>query len=299
MAEKNLGGTKEQFLENMTEIVEEIDTLEEDSREIAKLQQKVKGAAIQNERDKEKLTQLREAHVQTGIEIKDALKKELDLLRQQELMAEQSGTDILDENNELYIMRAKIMENYKKFLDSWDSFHRNQVSYLEDIRNKLTARFKVVKEDATEDEVKTLLDPTKENHINIMLNDPNMRPSEAKDLKYRVTEMNQLEKFIGETHNLKTLLEGLLTNQPEAKEPDIEKQEPRKESWFLIKFLEQYGIKVSKRTVVITFGLLFTFLVVIIIASSVSSGEPTKPVIATTTEDPYKEPSIEPAPPST
>ena len=183
MVEKNLGRTKEQFFENMTEIAEDIDTLEEDSREIAKLQQKVKGAAIQNERDKEKLTQLREAHVQTGIEIKNALKKELDLLRQQELMAEQSGTDILDENNDLYIMRAKIMETYKKFLDSWDSFHRSQVSYLEDIRNKLTARFKVVKEDATEDEVKTLLDPTKENHINVILNDPNMRPSEAKDLK--------------------------------------------------------------------------------------------------------------------
>ena len=71
--------------------------------------------------------------------------------------------------------------------------------------------------DRTKDEIEILLDPTKESHTNIILNDTNMRPAEATDLKSRICELNQLENFIGKTHNLKTHLDGLLTNQTETK----------------------------------------------------------------------------------
>ena len=213
-------------------------------------------------------------------------------------MAERSKTDLLDENHEIYIKRSKIMENYKKFVDVWNGFHRSQLAFLEDIRNKLTSRFKVVKENATEDEIEILLDPTKESHTNVILNDTNMRPAEATDLKSRICELNQLENFIGKTHNLKTHLEGLLTNQTEMKEPEIERSEDLKESCFIIKYLSNYGIIIDKRTAIVTLGVVFLLILVIIIASSMSSTETGSPDSTSEPVISFTEPTIDPAPSS-
>jgi len=173
MTESNQSRTIDEFKDNMADIEDAIHSLEEDLKEIATLQLKLKGAASQNERDKDSLAQKREAHVQSGIIIKDDLKKEMDLLRQEELLSQRSGEDILDPENDIYIKRMKIMKNYENFCVSWDNFHRSQFKYLDDIKSKLTTRYKVVKENATEDEIETLLDPAKENYINSMLNDTN------------------------------------------------------------------------------------------------------------------------------
>jgi len=298
MAERKFSPAFDIFLENMHEIEEDIHTLEDNSIAISRLQQKVKGAATQNERDKENLVSLREAQVQSGTTIKDELKKELDLLRQEELVAERSKTDILDENNEIYIKRAKIMENYKRLVDSWDGFHRSQLAYLDDIRNKLTSRFKVVKENATQDEIEILLDSTKENHTNILLNDTNMRPAEATDLKSRICELNQLENFIGKTHNLKTHLEGLLTIQTETRERERESSEDLKESCFIIKYLSNYGITIDKRTAIITLGVVCLLILVIIISSSISSTETGPDDFTSEPKITFTEPTIDPAPSS-
>ena len=300
MAEGKFSAAFDNFLENMHEIAEDISTLEENSKAISRLQQKVKGAATQNESDKDNLLQLREDQVQSGTRIKDELKKELDLLRQEELVAERSEADLLDEDNEIYIKRAKLMENYKRFIDSWDVFHRSQLAYLEDIRNKLTSRFKVVKENATEDEIEILLDPTKENHTNIILNETNMRPAEATDLKSRIYELNQLENFIGKTHNLKTHLEGLLTNQTGTKEPEEKTSADLKESCFIIKYLSNYGITIDRRTTTVSLGVLFVLILVIIIASSISSTEKPLGTVDPTSEPiiTFTEPTIDPAPSS-
>ena len=75
MAEKTCSPAFDNFLENMHEIEEDIHTLEENSTVISRLQQKVKGAATQNEKDKETLVQLREDQVQSGTKIKDELKR--------------------------------------------------------------------------------------------------------------------------------------------------------------------------------------------------------------------------------
>ena len=303
MTESNQSRTIDEFKDKMADIEDAIHSLDEDFNEIVALQKRLKGAASQNERDKDNLAKKREAHVQSGIIIKDDLKKEMDLLRQEELEAQRSGEDILDPENDIYIKRMNIMKNYENFRVSWDKFHRNQFSYLDDIRSKLTTRYKVVKENATEDEIETLLDPAKENYINSMLNDTNMKPSDAKDLKVRHNEVIELESFIARTHNLKTHLEDMLTNHPDSKEPDIERQgkENRKRSCFLMKFLDRYGITTDKRIVFSSFGLLILFLLVIIIASSMpSKNPPTTTTSTTTTPDPFTVPSIsiDPPPPS-
>ena len=303
MTESNQSRTIDEFKDKMADIEDAIHSLDEDFKEIDALQRRVKGSASQNERDKDNLVQKREAHMQSGIIIKDDLKKEMDLLRQEELQAQRSGEDILDPDNDIYIKRMNIMKNYENFRVSWDNFHRNQFSYLDDIRSKLTTRYKVVKENATEDEIETLLDPAKEHYINSMLNDTNMKPSDAKDIKVRHAEAIALESFIARTHNLKTHLEEMLTNHPGSKEPDIERQgeENRKRSCFLIKFLDRYGITTDRKIVFASFGLLILFLLVIIIASSMPSKDPpTTTTSATTTLDPFTVPSIsiDPPPPS-
>jgi len=304
MAESNQRRTINDFKDKMADIEDAIHSLEEDFNEIVTLQLRVKGAASQNKRDKDNLAQKREAHVQSGIIIKDELKREMDLLRQEELLAQHSGEDILDPDNDIYIKRMNIMKNYENFRVSWDNFYRSQFNYLDDIRSKLTTRYKVVKENATEDEIETLLDPAKENYINSMLNDTDMKPSDAKDIKVRHSEVIELESFIARTHNLKTHLEDMLTNHPDSKEPDIEKQgkENHKRSCFLIKFLDRYGITTDRRIVFASFGLLILFLLVIIIASSMPSKDPPAATASTTTTtpDPFTVPSIsiDPPPPS-
>ena len=302
MANKDLHRTFSDFNNKMTEIEDNIHSLDEDFKEIVQLQQKVNKQVIQNERDKERLEELREAHVELGTSIKDDLKKELALLRQEEQVAECSGADLLDENNEIRKKHNTIMENYNKLHDSWKKFHGSQLIYRDEIKSKLTSRFKVVKENATEDEIETLLDPTKDNYAMNMLNDTNMKPKDAKELKIRFLELSKLESFIGKTHHLVAQINGLWIDESDSKELDVERQEEikddQKHSWFSTKFLNRYGISTDRRIVFASFGLLFIFLLVIIVASSIPSTE--TPVTATppTTVDPLTPPSINPPPPS-
>ena len=202
------------FMEVVQDVEDTVNFMEEKNKEIDRLQQRLKFGVNQQQNTKDKITlnQLRESHVKLGNEIKTALKKETDKLNIEEETAEREKVVLLDENNETYIKRTILMKQYKRFLDLWTAFHRQQVDYRDSIKNLLKTRYKVINENATDEEIENLASPTKGIDANSVTN---FKPQqeEAMELQNRCSELNQLESFIGVTHNLLSELHDLMSEQ--------------------------------------------------------------------------------------
>jgi len=283
------------FLGRMQDVAEKIHLMGETNKDANRLQQKIRSAASQQhiEKDKERLDDLQESHLAAGEELKTCLKEELDILNNEERLAERENAVLLDEKNETYVKRKHLLEHYHRFHSLWKSFHTQQTDYRDIMKDLLKRRYKVVNENATDDDIEKLLDTTKDDRsIASVLKDCSLKKEEVDEIEYRCSELKELETFIGKTHNFYSELDELLTVQEGKKleDPDTTVWTQYDLTKYQKFFLER------KRTIIIVSGAFIASLFLIILISSVSSGSdlPT----TTTTPTVETEPTIEPFEPT-
>ena len=109
------------FLGRMQDVAEKIHLMEETNKDVNRLQQKIRSAASQQhiEKDKERLDELQESHLAAGQELKTCLKEELDILNNEERLAERENAVLLDEKNETYVKRKHLLEFCVGLLATW------------------------------------------------------------------------------------------------------------------------------------------------------------------------------------
>ena len=283
------------FLGRMQDVAEKIHLMGETNKDANRLQQKIRSAASQQhiEKEKERLDELQESHLAAGQELKTCLKEELDILNNEERLAERENAVLLDEKNETYVKRKHLLDYYHRFHSLWKSFHTQQTEYRDVMKDLLKRRYKVVNENATDDDIERLLDTTKDDHsIASILKDCSLKKEEIDEIEYRCSELKELETFIGKTHNFYSELDELLTVQEGKKleDPDTTVWTQYDLTKYQKFFLER------KRTIIIVSGAFIASLFLIILISSVSSGSdlPT----TTTTPTVETEPTIEPFEPT-
>ena len=283
------------FLGRMQDVAEKIHLMGETNKDANRLQQKIRSAASQQhiEKEKERLDELQESHLAAGQELKTCLKEELDILNNEERLAERENAVLLDEKNETYVKRKHLLEHYHRFHSLWKSFHTQQTDYRDIMKDLLKRRYKVVNENATDDDIEKLLDTTKDDRsIASVLKDCSLKKEEVDEIEYRCSELKELETFIGKTHNFYSELDELLTVQEGKKleDPDTTVWTQYDLTKYQKFFLER------KRTMIIVSGAFVASLFLIILISSVSSGSdlPT----TTTTPTVETEPTIEPFEPT-
>ena len=283
------------FLGRMQDVAEKIHLMGETNKDANRLQQKIRSAASQQhiEKEKERLDELQESHLAAGQELKTCLKEELDILNNEERLAERENAVLLDEKNETYVKRKHLLEHYHRFHSLWKSFHTQQTDYRDIMKDLLKRRYKVVNENATDDDIEKLLDTTKDDRsIASVLKDCSLKKEEVDEIEYRCSELKELETFIGKTHNFYSELDELLTVQEGKKleDPDTTVWTQYDLTKYQKFFLER------KRTIIIVSGAFIASLFLIILISSVSSGSdlPT----TTTTPTVETEPTIEPFEPT-
>ena len=291
---QNMSEALAKFSERMQDVIENINSIEEKNKEIQRLQQRVKCGANQKQNSKDKITlnQLRELHLKAGNEVHKVLKEEQDKLNVEELVADREQRELLDEHNETYIKRKQIMDHYKRFLDLWSTFHRQQVEYRDSMKTLLKTRYKVINENATDEDVENLLDPSKEIYTNSILQDSKRKKSEAIELQNRWSELKQLETFIGETHNLLMHLEELMSDEEERNSEQSIVDETR--------HTDSFWRKTGPYIIILCFIVVTVTLMILSVAGVFSPSPPTKqtttakttPVIETTTFK-FIEPDIE------
>ena len=297
--EENRGKSESlrKFTDSMHDIEENIHLMEEKNKDIARMQQKVKCGANQQQTDKDKktLNEMRESHVAAGKELKEDLKRLLDQLNNEEVSAQREQISLLDENNETYIKRAKLMENYKRFLDMWTTFHRQQIDYRDSMKVLLKTRYKVINENASDEDIEELLDTTKDKHTKYIKNDSAMKKEEAEEIKNRCAELKQLETFIGDSHNLLVHLESLLTSQGEVEETNESSEtcQERVKRVFDTKNCNFFYLG-KKKTYCIIGGVLLVFLIILIAAVGSSGSEKPFPTPRPPIPIPFTEPTIAP-----
>ena len=283
------------FLGRMQDVAEKIHLMEETNKDVNRLQQKIRSAASQQhiEKDKERLDELQESHLAAGQELKTCLKEELDILNNEERLAERENAVLLDEKNETYVKRKHLLEQYHRFHSLWKSFHTQQTDYRDIMKDLLKRRYKVVNENATDDDIEKLLDTTKDDRsIASVLKDCSLKKEEVDEIEYRCSELKELETFIGKTHNFYSELDELLLVQEGKQLEDADTT-----AWTQYDFTKyQTFFSERKRTIIIISGVFIVSLFLIILISSVSS----VPDLPTTTTTPTveTEPTIEPFEPT-
>ena len=284
------------FLGRIQDVAEKIHSMEETNKDVKRLQQKIRSAASQQqiEKDKERLDELQESHLAAGEELKVFLKEELENLNDEERLAERENAVLLDPQNETYVKRKHLLEQYQRLHSLWKSFHTQQTEYRDILKDLLKRRYKVVNENATDDDIERLLDTTKDDHtIASILKDCSLKKEEVDEIEYRCSELKELETFIGKTHNFYTELDDLLTVHQGNK---LEVTDPR--TWPQYDFTKcQTFFSERKRTMIIISGVLVASLFLIILISSVSS-DPDPPTTTTITPTVESEPTIEPFEPT-
>ena len=283
------------FLGRMQDVAEKIHLMGETNKDANRLQQKIRSAASQQhiEKEKERLDELQESHLAAGQELKTCLKEELDILNNEERLAERENAVLLDEKNETYVKRKHLLEHYHRFHSLWKSFHTQQTDYRDIMKDLLKRRYKVVNENATDDDIEKLLDTTKDDRsIASVLKDCSLKKEEVDEIEYRCSELKELETFIGKTHNFYSELDELLTVQEGKKleDPDTTAWTQYDLTKYQKFFLER------KRTMIIVSGAFVASLFLIILISSLTSGPDPPTTTIAPTEGP--EPTIEPFEPT-
>ena len=284
------------FLGLMQDVSEKIHSMEETNKNVNRLQQKIRSAASkkQIEKDKERLDELQESHLSEGEELKNFLKDEFKSLNNEERLAERENAVLLDPQNETYVKRKHLLEHYQRFHSLWKSFHTQQTEYRDIMKDLLKRRYKVVNENATDDDIEILLDTTKDDHsIASILNDCSLKKEEVDEIEYRCSELKELETFIGKTHNFYSELDELLTVQGGKNLEDADTTAGTQ--YDFTKY--QTFFSERKRTIIIVSGAIVATLFLIILISSVSSGpDPYETTTITPTVE--TEPTIEPFEPT-
>merc|ERR1712076_270438 len=121
------------------------------------------------------------------------------------------------------------------------------------MKDLLKRRYKVVNENATDDDIEKLLDTTKDDHsIASILKDCSLKKEEVDEIEYRCSELKELETFVGKTHNFYSALDELLTVHEGKKLEDADTT-----AWTQYGFTKYHKFFLErKRTIMIVSGAL-------------------------------------------
>ena len=130
---KNLSASTDEFFKTFENVIDDIDKIENNNKEIRKLQVKVLGGINQQQvdQDRTKLDDLVAQNKKFGVRIRNALKKEQDRLdtKAENWEKDDGKKKSARENHEMRLRRTQIAAQSRRFFDLWTDYNTQQVSY--------------------------------------------------------------------------------------------------------------------------------------------------------------------------
>jgi len=218
---RDLSASTEEFFSTFENVIDDIDKIESNNKEIRRLQVQVLGgtAQVQVEENRAKLDDKVAENKKYGVRIRNALKKEQDRLDDKAIEAskEDGSKKSAKENHELRLRRTQIAAQSRRFYDLWTEYNNQQVDYRDRSKDLLKRRCRIVNADISEDEIETMLDEGKTQMFNAsILDDTTKAREQLNELKDRHNEFIKIENSIREVYELFLELQALMEQQGET-----------------------------------------------------------------------------------
>ena len=128
---KNLSASTDEFFKTFENVIDDIDKIESNNKEIRRLQVQVLGGTAQQqvEENRAKLDDKVAENKKYGVRIRNALKKEQDRLDDKAIEASKDDgkKKSAKENHELRLRRTQIAAQSRRFYDLWTEYNNQQV----------------------------------------------------------------------------------------------------------------------------------------------------------------------------
>jgi len=215
---RNLSASTDEFFKSFEDVIDDIDKIESNNKEIRRLQVQVLGGTAQQqvEENRAKLDDKVAENKKYGVRIRNALKRAQDRLDDKAIEAsKEDGTKkSAKENHELRLRRTQIAAQSRRFYDLWTEYNNQQVDYRDRSKDLLKRRCRIVNADISEDEIETMLDEGKTQMFNAsILEDTTKAREQLNELKDRRDDLIKLEIAIGEIHDLFLEMAALVAQQ--------------------------------------------------------------------------------------
>ena len=132
--DKNMSTSCDEFFKAFEEVIDNIDTIENNNKKIRKLQIQVLSGTNQQQVDKDRaaLDDLIESNKKFGVRVRNALKKEQDRLDDKALAAQKAGDGkrTAKEEHEMRLRRTQIAAHSRRFFDLWAEYNSQQVQSI-------------------------------------------------------------------------------------------------------------------------------------------------------------------------
>ena len=130
---KKLSASTDEFFKTFENVIDDIDKIESNNKDIRKLQVKVLSGTNQQqvEKDRTSLDEKVAENKRYGVRIRNALKKEQDRLDDKSIAAakEDGQKKSAKENHEMRLRRTQIAAQSRRFYDLWTEYNNQQVIY--------------------------------------------------------------------------------------------------------------------------------------------------------------------------
>lgn len=305
---KNLSASTDEFFEAFENVIDDIDKIESNNKDIRKLQVKVLSGTNQQqvEKDRTSLDEKVAENKRYGVRIRNALKKAQDRLDDKSIEAakEDGQKKSAKENHEMRLRRTQIAAQSRRFYDLWTEYNNQQVDYRDRSKELLKRRCRIVNENISEEEIETMLDEGKTQMFNAsILEDTTKAREQLNELKDRHDEFIKLERSIREVHEMFIELGALVTQQGELINNiayNVEQAEEKVEKGRKNLSDAEKHQRSARRKKAICFTILFVLAIILLLvvlgefgAFSASDSEPEPPNQKTTpTDDSIIETSI-------
>jgi len=278
---RNLSASTDEFFKSFEDVIDDIDKIESNNKEIRRLQVQVLGGTAQQqvEENRAKLDDKVAENKKYGVRIRNALKRAQDRLDDKAIEAsKEDGTKkSAKENHELRLRRTQIAAQSRRFYDLWTEYNNQQVDYRDRSKDLLKRRCRIVNADISEDEIETMLDEGKTQMFNAsILEDTTKAREQLNELKDRHNEFLKLENSIREVYELFMELSQMVEQQGESinriealVEDAGERVHSGKEE---IVQAHVYQTKARKKKFIIAVILIVIIVLVIVIATSSLQG---------------------------
>ena len=128
---RNLSASTDEFFKSFEDVIDDIDKIESNNKEIRRLQVQVLGGTAQQqvEENRAKLDDKVAENKKYGVRIRNALKRAQDRLDDKAIEAsKEDGTKkSAKENHELRLRRTQIAAQSRRFYDLWTEYNNQQV----------------------------------------------------------------------------------------------------------------------------------------------------------------------------
>ena len=300
---RDMNSSTEEFFATFENVIDDIDKIENNNKEIGKLQVIVWGGANQRQvqQNKEKLDDRVAQNKTLGVRIRNSLKKEQTRIDEKAKRSEKDEGKKISarEDHEIRLRRTQIAAQSRRFYDLWTEYNNLQIKYRDRSKESFKKRCRNVDANITDEELETMLDAGKTQMFNVsILQNTTKAREQLNELKDRHDEFLSLERSIKEIRDLFVELADLVSQQGELINNIAHNVEQAGDKVTTgTKQLEDAGGYQSRarKKKVICFALLFCFIVIIVIVVVGVPETPTTPVVEVVEKHTeFTEPIIEP-----